>query len=125
MCFIFLQFSKANAGLLFLFKYCLLIAASIKIRFFTQTLSEKPEEIDYIGNTNDFVVNSIIEVVLVGLSANALLQRWLLEGDITRLSESWEEDELEDGSSAESSQEQGDEEFIHEESGSMSSSSLV
>ena len=37
---------------------------------------------DYIVNLHDFLVNQMIEVIVFGLLANVLLQRWLVDGDL-------------------------------------------
>jgi hypothetical protein len=53
---------------------------------------------EYSSDIRDFVFNQMLEVIVLGMLANYCLLSWILEGEVTKLSENWEykDDALED-----------------------------
>ena len=108
ICYIFIKVAQRSSSILYFFKYSVLIGLAIKLRFWSDPDSlflslkdgkeylpgQKDEEKEFAaftGYLHDFLINQIIEVVLFGLGANFLMQKWLIEGDFINLEDSWEE----------------------------------
>ena len=127
ICYIFIKVAQRSSTSLYFLKYSALIGIAIKLRFGSdpdslfvvhgdvkeylpgQKESEK-EFSTFAENLHDFLINQIIEVVLIGLSANFLMQKWLIEGDIVKLEESWEEGDTSSCSEESEEEEESDEE---------------
>ena len=109
ICFVFLQLSKRQTTIHFFFKQIFLILslAWIKLSIDPKNLfkdsnfqrnqdltpgelNKYNELVQSIENMNDFLLNQILEVLIIGLVANMMIQNWLMDGEIMSLQNDWE-----------------------------------